>query len=250
MNVNDFSQALGELDDKYISEAMTYRPKAKQRGWMRWAACAACVALVLAAAGRWNAARQNRFPLSDRSANVTVRYADPTEASFTSRYSLIYLTEEELFTRFDTAIFKGTVAEIDNIEVAFGESKSYRAIAEIEVETVYRGPCAAGERVSVLLPCPITSGIWVEDTGVISQLRTGVTGIFMPIIYDESSIWEQNGAVLALTDVADYGFADGMRYAFLETEGGLVFAHSAYESIAGAANLEEIEAYILEMIDG
>lgn len=246
--MSNFSEAMGELDDRYISEAISYRPKAKQRGWMRWAACAACLALVFAVAGRWNAAK-NQLPLSDRSANVTVRYTNGP--FFTqSKSSLIYLTEEELFTRFDTAIFKGTVVEINNIKLDFGTSKDYRAIAEIEVETVYRGPCAAGDRVSVLLPCPIMEGLWVEDTGVISQLRTGMTGIFMPVIYNEDSIWGQGAAVLALTDIADYGLADGMRYAFLETERGLVFASFAYESIARATRLDEVEAYILTMIDG
>ena len=53
----------------------------------------------------------------------------------------------------------------------------------------------------------------------------------MPVIYDdENSIWEQNGAKLDKRDIADYGFADGERFAFLETEDGLVFSEMRMEA--------------------
>ena len=166
-----------------------------------------------------------------------------------SSCSLIYLTEEELFTYFDTAVFRGTVREIRNIELDFNGDSAYRAIAEIEVERVYRGPCEAGETVSVMLPCPIEQGLWVEDTETVSAMREGMSGIFMPVVYDsENSRWEQNGAVLIKKDLVDYGFADGVRYAFLETELGLIFDRGAYESIADAQTIDEIEEYILDMI--
>ena len=127
-------------------------------------------------------------------------------------------------------------------------TKNYRAIAEIEVETVYRGSCNAGDIVSVLLPSPVMNGFWAEDTDTVSSMQAGMTGIFMPIVYDDTSVREQNGARLALKDIADYGFADGVRYAFLETQNGLVFSRSSYESISDATTLDEIENYILNMI--
>ena len=46
---------------------------------------------------------------------------------------------------------------------------------------------------------------------------------------------------------------DGERYAFLETDSGLVFGRWAYESIADATTLDEVEEYIenmLERLDG
>ena len=51
-----------------------------------------------------------------------------------------------------------------------------------------------------------------------------------------------------MKEIADYGFADGVRYAFLETQDGLVFSRSSYESISDATTLDEIETYILNMI--
>lgn len=137
---------------------------------------------------------------------------------------------------------------LNNIELDFNGDKNYRAIAEIEIETVYRGSCNVGDIVSVLLPCPIMQGFGVEDTDTVSAMQVGMTGIFMPMIYDDTSIREQNGERLALKDIADYGFADGVRYVFLETENGLVFSRSSYESIPDATTLDEIENYILNMI--
>ena len=248
MNAGLFSEAMGELDVSYIEEAIRFRKSAGARARVRLAVCAACLVLVIGAGVFALGRGQSEIPLSSDSVGVSVRYTDkvpPLESSC----SLIYLTEEELFTYFDTAVFRGTVREIRNIELDFNGDSAYRAIAEIEVERVYRGPCEAGEMVSVMLPCPIEQGLWVEDTETVSAMREGMSGIFMPVVYDsENSRWEQNGAVLIKKDLVDYGFADGVRYAFLETELGLIFDRGAYESIADAQTIDEIEEYILDMI--
>ena len=101
-----------------------------------------------------------------------------------------------------------------------------------------------------MLPCPLVKGFWVTDTSTVSAMEVGTTGIFMPMIYDdENSIWEQNGAKLDIRDISDYGFADGERFAFLETEDGLVFSRDAYSSIANATTLDEVEDYIETMLE-
>lgn len=46
MNQEYFFDALGEIDDKYIAQAMSYRPR-KERHWARWGTLAACLALVV-----------------------------------------------------------------------------------------------------------------------------------------------------------------------------------------------------------
>ncbi len=239
-------EALNNLDGAHIAQA-EITPHKKRR-WKAWAGLAAC--LVLAAGvlfWRSGSATAEQLPLSDASQGVTVRYGSPIFSTSTSA-DLAYLTEEELFTEFDTAIFLGTVTQIDNIVLDFSGSESYRALAQIQVEKSYRGPWQAGDTVTVLLPGPIIDGVWVEDTVVISQLTVGSRGIFMPMVYDETSVREENGATLALTDIADGGLPDGERYAFLETADGLVFYRWAYPSIQDADSLEDIEAYILEMI--
>ena len=147
-------------------------------------------------------------------------------------------------------IFKGTIKEIKNIVVDFNGEKEYRAIAQIEVGKVYRGTCSEGDTVSVMLPCPISGWIHVTDTSTVSEMKAGVTGIFMPMVLDdESALWMENGASLDKRDLADYDFVDGERYAFLETDSGLVFSRWAYASIADATTLDEVEEYIEKMLE-
>lgn len=46
MNAEQFSSALGKVNDKYIMEAVTYKRK-KKSGWLKWCVAAACIGLVL-----------------------------------------------------------------------------------------------------------------------------------------------------------------------------------------------------------
>ena len=267
MNVEIFSDAMGEINGRYIDEAINYKkagdvhavdksvqwpekrsPKRKAVKRRLIVAAAGCLAvallIVLLIANGWG----EPLALSDRSSNVTVRYTG-NPLIFQSG-CLINLTEEELFTEFDTAIFKGTISEVRNIVVSFNGEKEYRAIAKIKVEKVYRGTCSEGDTVSVMRPCPVSTALKVTSTTPVSAMKAGVTGIFMPVEYDdESALWLENGARLDKRDIAGYGFADGERYAFLETDSGLVFARYAYGSIADADTLEEVEAYIEKMLE-
>ena len=262
-------EAMGLIDDDLIREANQLRktlskdtardhsPSSKRhffkmpfRSRLRIMLTAG-IALIIAAAALFSRMLLpgRELALSRSSENVTVTYTEHVPPSFSSGSLNYAYSEEEIFSMPDTAIFKGTVTNIQNIEISLNGTKSYRAIASIRIETVYRGPCQEGDNVSVLLPCPISDNLWVEDTDTIAALKTGMTGIFMPMIYDENSVLEENGATLFLTDIADYGFYDGVRFAFLETDHGLVFDRSTYQSIAQAQSLDEIEEYILKMLE-
>ncbi len=239
-------QALGQINEDMIAEAAPTDRKSRKMFFVRVSAAAACL-LLLAAGGIYTASvRGNTLPLGEASHGVTARYTKSVPDTKQS-YSLVPLTEQELFARFDTAVLKGTVTKIDNIVLDFNGEKDYRAIAQIQIEKVWRGDCRENEIISVLLPCPIQDDFWVEDTETVAELRVGMTGIFMPMVYDGDDFHIENGAQLLLSDIAPYGFADGSRYAFLETENGLVFARGAYESIADAQTLSEIEDYVAEM---
>lgn len=48
MNTKKFSEAMGEIDTKYIEKAMNYQAKKKKNGWLKWGAMAACLCLVIA----------------------------------------------------------------------------------------------------------------------------------------------------------------------------------------------------------
>lgn len=46
MNAKKFSDAMSELDTKYVDEALNYKKKAKKPAWVKWGAVAACFAVV------------------------------------------------------------------------------------------------------------------------------------------------------------------------------------------------------------
>ncbi len=46
MNAKKFSDAISELDTKYVDEALNYKKKAKKPGWVKWGAMAACFAVI------------------------------------------------------------------------------------------------------------------------------------------------------------------------------------------------------------
>ena len=46
MNSKKFSEAMSELDGKYIDEAISYKKKAKKLSWAKWGALAACFAVI------------------------------------------------------------------------------------------------------------------------------------------------------------------------------------------------------------
>ena len=51
MNVKQFSDAMSELDSKYIDEAVNYQMKTRKPVWVSWGAIAACLCLAVAVAG-------------------------------------------------------------------------------------------------------------------------------------------------------------------------------------------------------
>lgn len=189
------------------------------------------------------------FELPNSVGDVSVKYIDKAP-SVTRSESLSYrMTEVELFKEYNPEIFRGKIEDIKNIKVNFNRATNiYNAIAKVKIEKIYRGSGEVGETVSLLLPCPIDTNLWVEDTEVLSSMRAGMTGIFMPIKYDETYYYEENGAKIYWKDIVNYGFRDGVRYAFLDTGNGLIFDKGSYESIASANSLDEVEQYIMKMI--
>ncbi len=248
MKGQQFLDMMEQVDDDLLERSERNTAKLKRRAWLKWSSIAACAAVavltvVLLAGQAW------RIPLGDRSAGVTARYAVGNIKVSPSENMLIYLTEEELFTHWETAVFEGTIKKIDNIVLSFNGDTMHKALAEIKVERIYRGELTVGETAVILLPCSVGNGVWVEDTDTTIAMKVGTRGIFMPIIYDNDSFIESHGATLYLKELANYGFADGSRYAFLDTDSGLVFDEHAYPSLKGATSFDEIREFVAEMVE-
>ncbi len=61
MNSKKFSKALGEIDDKYIGEAIIYQKKRKSKAWVKWASIAACLAIVISSVLIYNSSNTTDF---------------------------------------------------------------------------------------------------------------------------------------------------------------------------------------------
>ena len=247
MTEKQFLYLMGQVDEGLIESAEAVDEKKKPPHWLKWGSIAAAVTLaVLVSLPLLGGA--NNIELGDRSIGVTVKHTNIDPNKRQAENMLIYLTEEELFTHWETAIFEGTVKKVDNIVLDFNGAKEYRALAEVSVERVYRGELTAGETAVILLPCSVVNGVWVEDTDTVIATQEGKRGIFMPIVYDDDSYFEYNGATLYLNELAPYGFADGLRYIFWDTASGAVYAKNAYPSLEGVRSFDEIREYVVEMI--
>lgn len=154
------------------------------------------------------------------------------------------MTEDELFSRWSPVVVRGTVSGIQHIEIDFNGETEYQSLITIHVSDVYRGDVQVGQELAVRADA-IGGVEQTEHTSVISHVRQGMEGIFMPIPYDDEFIWEQNGATLRLKDIADYGFPDGERYLFLDTPDGLLFERDAYPSLQDMYSLDEIERWMI-----
>lgn len=243
MTQEDLFEILAEVDEQYIVEAeepvKKSRLSRKKLVFAVGLAAVACLCLFMFG-GR-------EIELS-RSKGVRVSYTRFLPG-IGSEACLVYLTEEELFTKWSDVVFKGTVTKIDNIKLSFNGSTNYRALAEVQVEKVYRGTCEEGETIRMLLPGAVSGNIHSSIMDTLGELKVGMTGIFMPMAYGIDSVYQSNGATLYLGELAPYGFGDGIRFAFLETEEGLVFSRDAYVGAKDASTLEEIEVYVEQMLE-
>jgi len=85
-------------------------------------------------------------------------------------------------------------------------------------------------------------------------MTVGTAGIFMPMKYDETAVHEENGNSIALIELAEYGLSDGERWVFLDKPEGAVFRRAAYkgilnyESVEGAATMDEVRQDVTDMI--
>lgn len=158
--------------------------------------------------------------------------------------------EEEVFNMFDTVAFMGTVKEVVNLKMDFDGVMHYRSMAVIAVDKVYDGDLTVGETVNAMLPGPVDTGsVMGPDFNITRAMKPGERGIFMPIVYSSEEVWEENGKSLKMTEFAKYAIIDTVRFAFMDTEEGLLFERNTFPAIKDAETLEEVETYIKEKVN-
>lgn len=256
MRGNELLDKMELIDPAYV-ETADAEPKQRKSAWIKWGAvAAACLCVIAGAAAmipRFNEGQTDpqpgRIVLSEKT-TAKVSYGHEKGAANSVKADLVYFTEEEMFARENQYVFRGWVSSLTNITIDFNGYKEARCIATVAIEKVYRGDIPADtQQITMLLPCAIDiAGMTWEDTGIITQLRSGMEGIFMPLVYGDDSRMEHNGAVLMMRDLASCGLGDGMRWAFLAADQGVVFARNAYPGASDVADLDDIEAYVIEML--
>ncbi|TCI46073.1 hypothetical protein EVJ27_06160 [Exiguobacterium sp. SH3S2] len=247
MNGDRLTRLIGEVDDRFVEEAMAVEVK-KWRYW-RWTGGLVAAAAVTLFAVTWDGFKE-LIPLSDRSSNMSVAYIDEEDIDVRmSSADLVEMSEDELFSKWNPAVVRGVVKQIDHIELDFNGQEEYQSIVTIGVTDVYRGEIEPGSTIQVLTVAGVGSEVSQSEASVVSELRLGMEGIFMPRRHDASHVWSQNGASLQVMDVSDYGFPDGERYMFLEKDEGLVFMRDAYPSMEGAETLDDIEEVLISKLE-
>lgn len=225
MKSEQILRLLGEVDDRYIEESMMIERKPYQR--LKWGAgllIAVAAGFMLFTSNVWN----ERIPLSTDSTVNSVHIVDQSKVtSDISEENMMDMTEDQLFSKWNLVVVRGTVTDIRHIEIDFNGETEYQSLIKIHVSNVYRGDVRVGQDLIVRADA-ITETGQTTDASVISHVKQGMEGIFMPISYDDEFVWEQNEATLRLKDIADYGFPDGERYLFLDTPNGLLFERDAY----------------------
>ena len=232
-------QAIGDAKDPWVREADPALPRKKRRRLLWAIPAAACAALLALTLLPRLLPGGDVLPLSRSQGEVTVQYTESAPA-VSSGADLAQMTEEELLAP-GTDILRGTVQSVRNIRITLEDWEVYRALAEIQVTDCLRGDIAPGTTVTVVLPCPLTEDIWVEDTDTVSRLAAGMEGIFLLYPCGPEDVLSYQNSTLYWSDVAQYRFLDGVRYAFLETEDDLVYAQFAYPSLEGAQSLDDIQ---------
>ena len=71
--------------------------------------------------------------------------------------------------------------------------------------------------------------IYQEDSYINSQIEEGDRGIFIIHKYGIDDTLELNQKILYLSELADYGFEDAERFAFLEKNGNTLFSSNFYK---------------------
>lgn len=247
MNGKKLFDIMGNIDEELINNADGGQKKKGIKTYLK-IAMAACLVIALSV-GIYGTVlnANNRIELSTDSKNVRVHYTSKKNNFAMPAYDLAYLTMDEIVNRENSPIIRGTVTKISNIEIIMNGEKEYESIAEISVQKVYRGDIGVGDTVEVLLPFPAGIGVACGND-VLSQLQVGMEGIFIPVKYDESSLYIKGDSVLCLRDLAPYGLMDGERFAFLESEDGLLFSEWAFPELNSTDTLNDAEEFILSVM--
>lgn len=160
----------------------------------------------------------------------------------------VSMAEEELFKSHADTIFYGTIKEVNNVKADFNGWTFYLGVLTVKVEKTYRGKVTAGKEVTILNYAPIGVDAEIPGNEYVGNLIAGEKAIFLTHKYKSNEYAEVKGAKMTYSDVAAYGLSDGERFIFIDDQNGPIFARPFYDSISAAKTFDEVEQYVIEMI--
>lgn len=187
--------------------------------------------------------------LKNSKGNVSAYFIEKLPPDKPSMKSMITGTsEDKIFNELPLIMIRGKIQTIRNVEIDLNDDKLYKALAEISVDKVLRGPDPEEPLIKVLFPHSWEPNAWQEDNEIVQSMDIGTEGIFFLKINDETSYIRQFDSVFMATDLAPYGLMDGVNFAILGTWNGLKYHEMTYPSLEGLKNLDEVEEWILSRI--
>lgn len=178
--------------------------------------------------------------LKKSSKGITVNYIN--KFPDVSYRNLSDITEEEIWNDERYDIVEGTVEEIRNVKIRFGAEKCYGAIITIKPEEIIKGTLDETQ-IKIFVDCNIGKADSSGDSEILKTLKEKDRGIFIIYKYSDADVWENDKKNLYMDELAEYGFVDAERFAFIEKNGKVYFS-SIYKNISEDDTLEEIKEYI------
>ena len=190
----------------------------------------------------------NTIELKKSDGGIEVSYVDGNYKN-ESKSNLAEIKQDKIWNDDKYCIVEGTVEKANNIEIRIDDKKMYNAIIEIKVESDIKGKIKEGSTISVLSGCAtMKEEIYQEDSYINSQIEEGDRGIFIIHKYGIEDTLELNQKILYLSELADYGFEDAERFAFIEKNGNILFSSNFYRDLKDNAKLDEVKSYIEDKI--
>ena len=190
----------------------------------------------------------NTIELKKSDGGIEVSYVDGNYKN-ESKSNLAEIKQDKIWNDDKYCIVEGTVEKANNIEIRIDDKKMYNAIIEIKVESDMKGKIKEGSTISVLSGCAtMKEEIYQEDSYINSQIEEGDRGIFIIRKYGIDDTLELNQKILYLSELADYGFEDAERFAFIEKNGNTLFSSNFYKDLKDNAKLDEVKSYIEDKI--
>lgn len=190
----------------------------------------------------------NTIEVKKSAGGIEVSYVDGNYKN-ESKSNLAEIKQDKIWNDDKYCIVEGTVEKANNIEIRIDDKKMYNAIIEIKVESDIKGKIKEGSTISVLSGCAtMKEEIYQEDSYINSQIEEGDRGIFIIHKYGIDDTLELNQKILYLSELADYGFEDAERFAFLEKNGNTLFSSNFYKDLKDNAKLDEVKSYIEDKI--